>query len=107
MKIRELIQDALHKDSFEFLKAAQNGNVACGNPDWTIGMMRIPQTHRSNYYVNEALAQYLPTGQFRIEQVEYPDASGGEIICSWYEEDCIQTERWEYVNVWFKERKNA
>lgn len=107
MKIRELIWDALNKDSLEFLKATLNGTVIYGNPDWTTGMMCRPQTQRAHDYAIEALTQHLPAGQFCIEQVEYPDASGGEVICSWYEEDCVQTERWGYVNVCFKERKNA
>ena len=108
MKIKELIWNALHKDTLELLSDEQEGKIVCGRPDWTLGAMRSPQSPRAAYYVLKALCDNLPAGQFSLEEVRYPDDAGGEVICSWYEEDCIHVERWEYIVVYHKgEEENA
>ena len=107
MKIKELIWNALHKDALELLSDEQEGKIVYGRPDWTLGTMRFPQSQRAACYVLKALCDNLPAGQFSLEEVRYPDDAGGEVICSWYEEDSIHVERWEYIFVWFKEDNDA
>ena len=97
MKIRDVIKKALHEDSLQFFTAEQNGQASWTRPDWMSDEINTPQTQYSYAIVHCELANILPEGACVMNDIVYPDMTGGTVIVSWYENGKVQTESWEYV----------